>query len=320
MLKLGEAALTFPQEPDHIRCPRTRKQMHALTERTVGRRRRHLAFASLDDHVTYQMVSRFYSQGADWRIVLRAHSICVAMKSKHKQTALITGASSGIGLGLTKGFLAAGFNVVANSRHVMTAGTLTPSDDLLLVDGDVGEVSAARNLVKSAERRFRTVDVLINNAGIFVPKPFVEYTPEDFERVMSTNVAGFFYVSQEAVRLMQQNGGGQIITISTTLAQQPVAGVNAALTSLTKGGLNSVTRGLAIEYAASGIRVNAIAPGIVDTPMHDPENHKSLKNLHPIARLATVQEIVDAALFLVGAPFITGEVIHVDGGAHAGRW
>ena len=138
--------------------------------------------------------------------------------------------------------------------------------------------------------------------------------------MVSTNLAGFFYVSQEAARHMKKNGGGHIVTISTTLAQQPVAGVTAALTSLTKGGLNSVTRGLAIEYAAEGIRVNAIAPGIVDTPMHRPENHESLKNLHPIRRLATVEEIVEAALFLVRAPFITGEVLHVDGGAHAGKW
>lgn len=242
------------------------------------------------------------------------------MKNEHKRTALITGASSGIGLGLTKGFLAEGFNVVANARRVTSAGTLTPSDSLLLIDGDVGDSSTARNLINRAEQRFGTLDVLINNAGIFVPKPFVEYTPQDFERVVATNLAGFFYVSQEAIRHMQQNGGGQIITITTTLAQQPVAGVTAGLTSLTKGGLNSITRGLAIEYAAQGIRVNAIAPGIVDTPMHKPEHHESLKHLHPIPRLATVEEIVDAALFLVRASFITGEVLYVDGGAQAGKW
>jgi NAD(P)-dependent dehydrogenase (short-subunit alcohol dehydrogenase family) len=240
--------------------------------------------------------------------------------STNKQTALITGGSSGIGLGFTKGFLDAGFNVVANSRNITTAGTLTPSDDLLLIDGDIAEPSTARNLVASAVQRFGSVDVLINNAGIFVPKPFIDYTPDDFQRVLSTNVAGFFYVSQEAIRHMRQHGGGQIINITTTLAQQPVAGVNAALTSLTKGGLNAVTRGLAIEYAKEGIRVNAIAPGIVDTPMHQPENHEFLKHLHPIPRLASVQEIVDAALFLVRASFITGEVLYVDGGAHAGKW
>jgi len=242
------------------------------------------------------------------------------MNDNHKQTALITGASSGIGLGLTRGFLDAGFNVVANSRNLTSAGTLTASDALLLVDGDVGEPSTARKLFDSAEQRFGTIDVLINNAGIFVPKPFAEYTTDDFLRVVSTNLAGFFHVSQQAARHMRKHGGGQILTITTTLAQQPVAGVNAALTSLTKGGLNSATRALAIEYAADGIRVNAIAPGIVDTPMHKPENHEFLKGLHPIARLASVQEIVDAALFLVRAPFITGEVLHVDGGAHAGRW
>ena len=242
------------------------------------------------------------------------------MNSNHKQTVVITGASSGIGLGLAKAFLAEGYSVVANSRHITTAGTLLPSPDLLLVDGDVANIATARELITRAEQSFGRVNVLINNAGIFVPKPFVDYTPNDFESVVSTNLAGFFYVSQAAVRHMQQNGGGQIINISTTLAQHPVAGVNAALTSLTKGGLNAVTRGLAIEYATQGIRVNAIAPGIVDTPMHKPEHHEKLKHLHPIQRLATVQEIVDAALFLVRASFVTGEVLHVDGGAHAGKW
>jgi NAD(P)-dependent dehydrogenase (short-subunit alcohol dehydrogenase family) len=242
------------------------------------------------------------------------------MKHEHKQTAVITGASSGIGLGLARGFLAAGFQVLANSRNVTRSNTLTASDDLALVDGDVGDPSAARSLIERAVERFGTVDVLVNNAGIFVPKPFTEYTEEDFGRVVSTNLAGFFYVSQEAARHMRQNGGGHILTITTTLAQQPVAGVTAALTNLTKGGLNSVTRALAIEYAAEGIRVNAIAPGIVDTPMHQPESHDALKRLHPIARLASVEEIVDAALFLVRAPFITGEVLYVDGGAQAGKW
>jgi NAD(P)-dependent dehydrogenase (short-subunit alcohol dehydrogenase family) len=242
------------------------------------------------------------------------------MNSNNKQTALITGASSGIGLGLTRGFLEAGFHVVANSRNVTRSSVLKPRSDLLLVDGDVGESATARHLVDSGLRRFGGIDVVINNAGIFIPKPFTEYTPAEFLRVVSTNLAGFFYVTQEAARHMRTNGGGQILTISTTLAQQPVAGVNAALTSLTKGGLDSATRALAIEYAAEGIRVNAIAPGIVDTPMHQPEHHEALKRLHPIARLATVQEIVDAALFLTRASFITGEVLYVDGGAHAGKW
>jgi len=237
--------------------------------------------------------------------------------------AIITGASSGIGLALAKGFLNAGYRVVANSRRITSAGTLTPSADLLLLDGDVSEPAVARRLVQAASETFGGVDVLINNAGIFVPKPFTEYTPEDFHRVLSTNVGGFFHVTQEAIRLMQAQGkerAGQIINITTTLAQQPIAGVTAALTSLTKGGLNAVTRGLAIEYAGQGIRVNAIAPGIVDTPMHTPESHEALRHLHPISRIASTDEIVDAALFLVKAPFITGEVLYVDGGAHAGKW
>ena len=242
------------------------------------------------------------------------------MKTNTTKTAIVTGASSGIGLALTNGFLVEGFRVVANSRRVTSAGTLSPADNLLLVDGDVGNASTADQLVQAAEQRFGTVDLLINNAGIFVPKPFEEYTPEDFQRVVSTNLAGFFFVSQAVARHMRRNGGGHILNISTTLAQQPVAGVNAALTSITKGGLNAVTRGLAIEYATQRIRVNAIAPGIIDTPMHRAQDHAALKQLHPIQRLGTVEEIVDAALFLERSPFITGEVLHVDGGAHAGKW
>ncbi|MDX2152461.1 MAG: SDR family NAD(P)-dependent oxidoreductase [Bryobacteraceae bacterium] len=242
------------------------------------------------------------------------------MATQHNQTAIVTGASSGIGLALTKGFLDAGYRVVANSRRLSSAGTLSPSENLALEDGDVSDPETGRNLVRCAEERFGRVDVLLNNAGIFVPKPFHEYTEEDYARVIATNLTGFFFVTQAAVRHMLGNGGGQIITISTTLAQQPVAGVNSALTNLTKGGLNSVTRELAIEYASKGIRVNAIAPGIIDTPMHKPEHHDYLKGLHPIPRLGAVEEIVDAALFLTRSPFITGEVLHVDGGAHAGKW
>ena len=246
--------------------------------------------------------------------------ICVSMKSKPKQTAVITGASSGIGLGLTQGFLREGFNVVATSRGVTSAGTLSASDQLLLIDGDVGDPSTAARVMEAAGRRFGTVHVLIDDAGVFVPKHFEESVQEDFQRVVSTNLTGFFHITQAAVRHMRGNGGGHVLTITTTLAQQPVAGVNAALTSLTKGGLNAATRGLAIEYATQGIRFNAIAPGIIDTPMHSAEHHEALKRLHPIERLGTVEEIVDAALFLVRAPFVTGEVLHVDGGAHAGRW
>ena len=236
------------------------------------------------------------------------------------RTVVITGASSGIGLALAQAFFDAGFYVVANSRGLTAAGTLRAAGRLALVDGDIGDPETAHKLISTAERTFGTVDILINNAGIFVPRAFHEYSAEEFQRVLHTNVAGFFYVSQEAVRRMRQQGSGLILNISTTLAGQPIAGVSAALTSLTKGGLNAVTQELAIEYAKDGIRVNAIAPGIIDTPMHKPADHDFLKGLHPIHRMGSTQEIVDAAFYLVRATFVTGEVLHVDGGAHAGKW
>ncbi len=242
------------------------------------------------------------------------------MTKTNKETAVISGASSGIGLGLVKGFLAAGYRVAANSRNLSASGALAASEDLVLVDGDVAEPETARRLMETAVERFGGVDVLINNAGIFVPKPFEEYTREEFERVMGTNVAGFFFLTQEALRVMLPKGGGHVLTLSTTLAEQPVAGVNAGLTSLSKGGLNAATKGLAIEYAKRGVRFNAIAAGIIDTPMHKPEHHEFLKNLHPIERLGSVEEILEAALYLTRAQFVTGEVLYVDGGAHAGKW
>lgn len=236
------------------------------------------------------------------------------------QTVIITGASSGIGLAIANAFHSEGFNVVANSRNITRAGTLAPSERMKLIDGDVADPQTARSLVDFAVKTFHGVDVLINNAGIFVPKPFDEYTLDDYTRVTNTNLAGFFHVTQAAIRRMRVQGGGQVISITTSLVEQPVASVNSALSSITKGAINAVTKELAIEYAKAGIRVNAIAPGIIDTPMHAPENHGFLKGLHPIERLGTAKEIVDAALFLVKAPFVSGEVLHVDGGAHAGKW
>jgi NAD(P)-dependent dehydrogenase (short-subunit alcohol dehydrogenase family) len=237
-----------------------------------------------------------------------------------KKTAIVTGASSGIGLGLTTALLEHGYHVVANSRHITEAGTLVPSTDLALVDGDIASPDTARRLVETAVRRFGTVDVLVNNAGIFIPKPFTDYTKEDFDRLVSTNLSGFLYVTQEAVRQMKKQGVGHVVNITTTLADQPIAGVPAAIPVLTKGGLNAVTAALAIEYAGEGIRFNAIGAGIIDTPMHKPETHEFLKTLHPIQRIGKVSEIVDAVLYLTEATFVTGEVLHVDGGAHAGKW
>ncbi len=237
-----------------------------------------------------------------------------------KKTAIITGASSGIGLGLTTSLVERGYRVVANSRRITEAGTLVPSDDVALVDGDIASPETARRVVATAVERFGNVDLLVNNAGIFIPKPFTDYTTDDFERLVATNLSGFLYVTQQAVRQMKQQGAGHVVNITTTLADQPVAGVPAAIPVLTKGGLNAVTGALAIEYASEGIRFNAIGAGIIDTPMHKPESHGFLRTLHPIQRIGRVSEIVDAVLYLTEATFVTGEVLHVDGGAHAGKW
>ncbi len=236
------------------------------------------------------------------------------------KTAIITGASSGIGLGLTKALLERGYRVVANSRRISSSGVLAPSGALRLVDGDIGRPETGPLLVETAVSTFGTVDLLVNNAGIFIPKPFTEYTVGDFQALISTNLAGFFHASQPAVAQMQRQQSGHIVNISTTLADQPIAGIPAALPILTKGGLNAVTRALAIELAPRNIRVNALAAGIIDTPMHKPETHEFLKALHPMQRIGKVSEIVDAVAYLTDATFVTGEVLHLDGGAHAGRW
>ena len=175
-------------------------------------------------------------------------------------------------------------------------------------------------MVARAVEAFGRVDTLINNAGIFISKPFTEYTEADFTRKLSVNLAGFFFVSQRAVRQMLTQGGGHVVNITTTLVGQPVKGLPAALASLTKGGLDAVTRSLAIEYADRGIRVNSVAPGVIRTPMNPPEAHTALAGLHPLGRLGDVREVVEAVLYLESAAFVTGETVHVDGGAHAGRW
>jgi NAD(P)-dependent dehydrogenase (short-subunit alcohol dehydrogenase family) len=238
--------------------------------------------------------------------------------SHDARVAVITGASQGIGAGLVRGFLQRGYQVVANSRNIVDGAFESP--DVVTVAGDIARPETAERVVRTAVERFGRVDTLINNAGIFVPKPFVEYTPEDFSRVLSVNVAGFLFVTQQAIRQMLKQGHGHVVQITTSLVDQPIKGVTAALTSLSKGGLNAITRELAIEYADKGIRVNAVAPGIIRTPMHQPETHERLAGLHPIARLGEVPEVVDAVLYLESAEFVTGEVLHVDGGAHAGRW
>ena len=236
-----------------------------------------------------------------------------------KKTAIITGASRGIGAGLVDAFLKRGYSVVANSRNITKANPFPASANVALVDGDIGDPRTAAKIVDTAVSRFGRIDVLINNAGVFIPKPFTEYTTEDFNTLVSTTLAGFLYVSQLAVKQMLRQKSGSIVNVSTTLVDQPIAGVGAAVQIMLKGALNAVTRALAIEYAKEGIRVNTIAPGVINTPMHKPETHEFLKGLHPVGRIGEVKEVVDAALFLTDATFTTGEILHVDGGAHAGK-
>lgn len=237
------------------------------------------------------------------------------MSSEHK-VVVITGASQGIGAGLVHGFLDRGYRVVANSRSIKPDAF----SGVLSVAGDIADPAVAEKVIAAAVEKFGRVDTLVNNAGVFVPKPFTDYTEADFRHVLSVNLAGFFFVTQCAARHMLAQGGGHIVNLTTTLVDQPVKGVPSALASLTKGGLDSVTRSLAIEYADKQIRVNAVAPGIINTPMHDPKEHAALAAMHPLGRMGEVQEIVDAVMYLESAGFVTGETLHVDGGAHAGHW
>ena len=237
-----------------------------------------------------------------------------------QKTAIVTGASQGIGAGLVEAFLKRGYNVVANSRNITKTNPFPASANLALVGGDIGDPKTAAKLVEAAVSQFGRIDSLINNAGIFIPKPFIEYTTEEFNALVSTTLAGFLYVSQLSVKQMLRQKSGSIVNISTTLVDQPIAGVGAAVQIMIKGGLNAVTRALAIEYAKEGIRVNTVAAGVIDTPMHKPETLEFLKGLHPVGRVGEIKEIVDAVLFLTDATFTTGEILHVDGGAHAGKW
>ena len=237
----------------------------------------------------------------------------------NNKTAIVTGASSGIGLGVTLALLERGYRVVAVARDPARARQLRASPDLAIVAGDVGKRTTAERAAAAA-RDFGGLDLLVNNAGVFMAKPFTDYAEDDFALLMSTNVAGFFHMTQQALRLMAAGKGGHIVNISTSLVTQPVAGVPSALAILTKGGLEAATRSLAIEYAAQGIRVNTIAAGITDTPMHASETHEFLRGLSPAKRLGTVEEMADAVLFLDGATFVSGEILHIDGGAHAGKW
>jgi len=234
-----------------------------------------------------------------------------------KKTAIVTGASGGIGAGLVQAFLKEGYNVVATSLN--TGQSLAASPSLVLVAGDIGKQETAAKVVEAAIQHFGTIDVLVNNAGIFRTKPFTDFTTEDFNALVSVNLLGFLYITQLTVKQMLKQKSGNVVSITAALADQPVAGVNASVSMITKGGLNTVTRSLAIEYAQEGIRFNAVAPGTVDTPLNKDVPKESLTARQALKTVTKVEDIVDAVLYLVRADQVTGEIIHVDDGSHAGR-
>jgi NAD(P)-dependent dehydrogenase (short-subunit alcohol dehydrogenase family) len=236
--------------------------------------------------------------------------------STTRKVAVITGASQGIGAGLVRGFRDRGYRVVANSRSIKPE----VATDILAVAGDIADPAVADRVIGSAVAKFGRVDTLVNNAGVFVAKPFTEYTEADYNLVLGVNLAGFFHISQRAARHMLTQGSGHIVNVTTSLVDHPVKAMPSALASLTKGGLDAVTRSLAIEYADKGIRVNAVAPGIIKTPMHAPDSHAFLAGLHPMGRMGEPRDVVEAVLYLESADFVTGETLHMDGGAHAGHW
>jgi NAD(P)-dependent dehydrogenase (short-subunit alcohol dehydrogenase family) len=233
-----------------------------------------------------------------------------------KKTAIITGASGGIGAGLVEGFLREGYNVVATSREPNRM--LTTSENLVLLDGDIGKHQTACQAVEAAINTFGTIDVLVNNAGIFLTKRFTEFTTEDFDALVSTNLLGFFYITQRSVKEMLKQKSGCVVSITAALADRPIAGTNGSVSMITKGGLNAATQNLAIEYAKEGIRFNAVAPGIVDTPMH--RNDANEPTSQPNIKKARVSDIVNAVLYLAQAGHVSGEILHVDGAAPARRW
>ena len=233
-----------------------------------------------------------------------------------KRTAIITGASGGIGAGLVEGFLGESYRVVATSRQATRK--LTASGGLVLVDGDIGEQQTAAQVVEAAINNFGTIDVLVNNAGIFLKKPFTDFTAEDFDALVSTNLLGFFYITQHTVKEMLKQKSGCVVSITAALADRPIAGENGSVSMITKGGLNSATQNLAIEYAKDGIRFNAVAPGVVDTAMH--RNDPNESTLQATMKKATVKDVVDAVLYLAQARHVSGEILYVDGAAPARRW
>jgi NAD(P)-dependent dehydrogenase (short-subunit alcohol dehydrogenase family) len=235
--------------------------------------------------------------------------------SNERKVAVITGASQGIGEALVKAYLDRNYRVVATSRSIKPS----TDPDVLTVAGDIGDPATGPRVIAEALRKFGRVDTLVNNAGIFVAGPFTKTSAEQYTKVVATNLNGFFYITQAAIEAMEKQGSGHVVNITTTLVEHALSSVPAVLASLTKGGVAAATKGLAIEYARRGIRVNAVAPGVIKTPMHGPETHEYLATLHPVGRMGEIADIVNAILYLEAAPFVTGEILHVDGGQSAGH-
>ena len=242
------------------------------------------------------------------------------MTSKQK-TVIVTGASQGIGAGVVQAFLSRGYNVVGTSRNATKSKEFSASDHLALIDGDIGQFETAQNVSELAIKKFGSIDAVVANAGIFFVKPFTDYTADDFKALVSTNLEGFIYITQLAVKqMLAQKSGGSIVSITTSLVENPIAGIPVSLPMITKGGLEAALRNLASEYAKEHIRFNAIAPGAVDTPLHANDPKDFLKTLSPMSTISTVEDIASAVVYLTEARQITGEVLHVDGGAHSGKW
>lgn len=235
--------------------------------------------------------------------------------TSQQKVAIVTGASQGIGASVVKAFRDRNYRVMANSRSIKSSG----DPDVIAVPGDISDRAVAERIVSEAMSRFGRIDTLVNNAGVFVAKPFTAYSHEDYASILAVNLNGFFHITQLAIAEMEKQGSGHIVNITTTLAELAIEGVPSVLASLTKGGLNAATKSLAIEYAKRGIRVNAVAPGVIKTPMHAPETHSMLAGLHPVGRMGEVSDVVDAILYLDTAGFVTGEILHVDGGQSAGH-
>jgi NAD(P)-dependent dehydrogenase (short-subunit alcohol dehydrogenase family) len=237
-----------------------------------------------------------------------------------RKTMIVTGASQGIGAGVTMAFIKRGYNVVANSRKI-TESEFAPTDRLVLVDGNIGETATAAKIAATAMSTFGSIDGVVNNAGIFFTKRFTDYTVHDFELLSETNLKGYIHIAQLAVKqMLAQKSGGSITCITSAMVEHPIAGVDCSIPMITKGGLEAITRSLAMEYAKDGIRFNAVAPGIVDTPMHASNPHEFLKTLSPMGMISDVDDIVEAIVYLAEARHVTGEVLHVDAGAHNGKW